>query len=195
MDNIKERREMQVARRLPDLFTVNHYDSVLYVGANQKRQHFLDKFQSAKYNRIVILEAFKDNFEFLEKKFAEEQNHHEDKVQPDICVIHEDIRNFDALGQTFDVIFFWHGIEHLRKAEIEPTLKKLENNCKLVVLGMPYGMYEQGPEYGNPFEEHMSAIYPPFLEKLGYETDVIGAPDTNGSNMLAWKFPICNKGT
>ncbi len=74
------------------------------------------------------------------------------------------------------------------KTEIEPTLKKLEKISKVIVLGLPNGKYEQGPEYGNPFEEHLSTIYFSFLENLGYKTDVLGEPDKEGSNITAWKF-------
>ena len=85
-------------------------------------------------------------------------------------------------------MFFWHGIEHLHQEEIKPTLKKLERMCKVIVLGLPCGIYEQGPEYGNPFEEHLSAIYPEYLQDLGYKTDVLGKPDQRGSNIMAWKI-------
>jgi hypothetical protein len=178
---IQEEREKQVEKNLPELFTTK-YQSVLYIGANQKRQHFVDRFEKSNYNEIVILEVFKENFEFLKTKFNQTTSGIFD-------VIHGDVRDIDKiLKKTFDVVFFWHGIEHLNESEIESILKKLERISKVVVLGLPYGKYEQGPEYGNPFEEHLSAIYPSFLENLGYKTDVLGKPDKKGSNIMAWKF-------
>ena len=84
--------------------------------------------------------------------------------------------------------FFWHEIEYLQEDEIVPVLERLEEISKVVVLGCPHGMYEHGPEYGNPYEEHLSAIYPQFLESLGYATDVVGKADERGSNIMAWKF-------
>ena len=88
----------------------------------------------------------------------------------------------------FDVVFFWHGPEHLQQHQISPTLEKLERVCNhLVVCGMPFGFYEQGPEYGNPFETHQSHIYPPFLEGLGYKTETLGNRDQMGANITAWK--------
>lgn len=175
--NIKEQREEQVARHLPDLFT--GYKSVLYVGANQRRQHFVDMFAKT-YDKIVILEAFDKNCEFLKKKFTD-----------DIFeIIHGDVRNAGKIfeGRRFDVVFFWHGISCLYEKEIASTLSMLEEMCKLVVLGLPHGYYEQRPTYGNVFDQHHSAIYPPFLKELGYVTDVMGGPDVRGSNILAWKF-------
>ena len=89
----------------------------------------------------------------------------------------------------FDVVFFWHGPEHLQERQISPTLEKLELICNhLVVCGMPFGFYEQGPEYGNPFETHQSHIYPPFLEGLGYKTETLGNRDQMGANTTAWKY-------
>ncbi len=178
-DSMQEERAKQVIKNLPELFSTK-YQSVLYVGANQRRQHFVDQFEKVPYEKIVILEVFKDNYEFLKTKFS-------DRTIFDI--INGDVRNIDKiLENTFDIIFYWHGIEHLKQAEIEPTLKKIEKMAKVVILGVPYGKYEQGPEYGNPFEEHLSTIYPSYLENLGYNVDTLGEPDTKGSNVMAWKF-------
>ena len=178
--NSKE-REVQMSQHLPQLFEGQSHRSVLYVGANKKRQHFLDWFERAGYSRIVVLEAFAENAEFLKAEIGGRT--------PGLEVVHGDIRDKDAIpGDAFDVIFFWHGIEHLLEDKIAPVLERLEAISNVVVLGCPHGIYEQGPEYGNPYEEHLSAVYPQFLENLGYTTDVIGKTDERGSNILAWKF-------
>jgi len=179
---IQEEREKCVKKHIPDLFS-GKYRSVLYVGANQKRQHFLENFENSKYDEIVIIEAFHENFEFLKRKFE-----HDSSKQ--YRVIEGDIRDMEKFGlASFDVVFFWHGIEHLPQQDIKPTLKKLEKKSKhLVVLGMPFGKYEQGPEYGNPYEEHVSIIYPSTLQKFGYKTETLGNVDEEGSNITAWKY-------
>jgi hypothetical protein len=179
---IQEEREKSVNRCLPELFS-GKYKSVLYVGANQKRQHFLKNFEQSNYKRIVILEAFSENYKFF-KNLLESK-------RPDLYQVLwgkvQEIEKFSL--KPFDVIFFWHGPEHLPTEQIEPTLKKLESiSNHLVVLGMPFGKYIQGAEYGNPFEEHLSYIYPPFLQKLGYQTETLGKQDVNGSNITAWKY-------
>lgn len=174
-------REECVDRCIPNLFE-GTYSSVLYVGANQKRQHFLTRFEEAGYEKIVIIEAFGENYQFLKERFEAENSPYRvvwGKVQ--------EIKKFH-LG-SFDVVFFWHGPEHLRQDEIVPTLRSLERMCNhLIVCGMPFGFYEQGPEYGNRFEVHQSHIYPPFLEKLGYKTETLGSQDQVGSNITAWKY-------
>ena len=178
--NFKEREE-QMSRNLPGLFKRESYRSVLYVGANKRRQHFLDWFEKAGYLRIVVLEAFRENYEFLRAKF--------DRRTPPYGVAYGDVRNVDSvLKEAFDVAFFWHGPEHLSREEIMPVLESLEGMSRIVVLGCPHGAYKQGPEYGNPYEEHLTAIYPEFLEGLGYGTDVVGEANERGSNIMAWKF-------
>jgi len=71
-DPVQLEREKCVKRCIPELFS-GKYQSVLYVGANQKRQHFLKNFEESNYKRIVILEAFKENFKFLKSKFETKQ--------------------------------------------------------------------------------------------------------------------------
>lgn len=171
--------EEQMSRNLLELFKNGRYRSVLYVGANKRRQHFLDWFEEAGYSRIVVLEAFEENYKFMRAVRS-----------PPCQIVHGDVRRVDDMFAegAFDVSFFWHGPEHLREEEIGPVLGKLEAVSGIVVLGCPYGAYEQGAEYGNPFEEHLSAVYPQFLEECGYSTDVVGKADERDSNMVAWKF-------
>jgi len=182
LDPIQDEREKCVKRCIPDLFS-GKYESVLYVGANQKRQHFLNFFEESNYKRIVILEAFKENYKFLKKKFETKQPNVHQVIWGKV----EEIEKFTL--EPFDVIFFWHGPEHLPQQQIEPTLKMLESiSNHLVILGMPFGKYVQGPEYGNPFEVHLSYIYPSLLHKYDYLTKTLGNQDEKGSNITAWKY-------
>ena len=157
--------------------------SVLYVGANQKRQDFLNHFEESGYRRIVILEAFRENYEFLKERF-------EAKNPDTYQVVWGKVQEIEQLSlEPFDVVFFWHGPEHLQQRQISPTLEKLERICNhLIVCGMPFGFYEQGAEYGNPFETHQSHIYPPFMEGLGYKIETLGNQDQIGANITAWKY-------
>ncbi len=169
--------DMQVRENLSDLFS-GTYKSVLYVGANHLRQHFLSEFVSG-YDRVVVLEIFPRNVAHLKKNYTDKNT----------SIIHGDVR--DAAGLTsgrFDVCFFWHGPEHLGRDEVGTVLRMLESiTDSLVVLGMPYGNYPQGAEYGNKYETHLWDVYPADMERLGYLTHTIGDANDTLSNMMAWK--------
>ena len=180
-DPIFEERKKYVRKYMPDLFS-GKYKSILYVGANPTRQQFLKDFEESGYKRIVILEAFSKNIKFLKEKFERESRHHD--------WINDDVRNIEKLQlSNFDVVFFWHGIEHLPEKDIEPTLKKLEAITKhLIVIGTPWGSYPQHDKYGNTYEIHQTIIYPPMLKQYGYKTETLGKKDDYGSNITAWKY-------
>ena len=170
--------DKQVRDSLPDLFD-GKYKSVLYVGANYLRQHFLPEFVE-QYDHIVVLEIYQNNVKYLKEKYRD----------PKIRIITGDVRDADKMNLgKFDVCFFWHGPEHLHEHETKDILYKLESITKrLIVLGMPYGHYEQGSEYGNDCETHMWDIYPKDMEKLGYSTNTLGEADDTLANMVAWKY-------
>lgn len=172
-----EEKARQVRINIPSLFD-GSCSSVLYVGANSRRQHFLEEF-GERYSRVAVLEIFPDNVAFLRNNF----------VGPQYEIMQGDVRDVKSLfSEKFDVCFFYHGPEHLRREETGGVLGDLESMAnRLVVLGMPYGVYEQGVAYDNPHEVHQWSIYPGDLQKLGYETDTLGAGDDRMSNMIAWK--------
>ena len=179
---VQEEREKFIQKWIPELFS-KKYDSVLYVGANKKRQHFLDLFESTEYSKITILEIFEENVKFLKTKFN----------NPEIySIIQGDVRNLDALNlNKFDVVFFWHGIDLLPKIDIKSTIKKLESiGINLLVLGMPFGSYLKDDTVydNNQNEDHVSPVYPQFLEDLGFQTRTLGPSDEIGSSITAWKF-------
>ena len=170
--------EEQLRAALPDLFTGAH-SSALYVGANRRRQHFLDDL-IASCGRVAILEAFPENAQFLREAFE----------GPGVRVIQGDVRHASGLlaGERFDACFFWHGPEHLGASEAPAVLRGLEAITNhVVVLGMPYGRYYQGDEYRNKYERHLWHIYPDDMHKLGYETSTAGKVDDRMGNMIAWK--------
>ena len=169
--------EEQLRRALPDLFSGAHA-SALYVGANRRRQHFLDDFVAA-CGRVVVLEAYPENARFLREAYE----------GPGVRVVQGDVRNISGLvSERFDASFFWHGPEHLGAGEAPGVLRALESiTDHVVVLGMPYGRYYQGDEYGNAYEKHLWHIYPEDMRRLGYETSTAGKADDRMGNMVAWK--------
>ena len=83
---------------------------------------------------------------------------------------------------------WWHGPEHIREDEIAPTFDKLKLiTKKILIIACPWGIYEQNVIEGNPYEKHLSYLYPEFFENLGWQVDVIGKKDTQNNNLLAWQ--------
>lgn len=105
-------------------------------------------------------------------------------------VVVGDVREVDQLELPhahYDVAFWWHGPSHIPEEDIAPTLEKLEALADLVVLGSPWGRYDQEAVDGNPHQAHASALYPEHYEALGYETAALGKRDVRGSMIIAWK--------
>lgn len=169
---ITEKRKKTLIKMCPDIF---NFKSVLYIGAKDSRSDFLEEFQKSGCE-ITILEIFKPNVEYLKGiPWIHEV------IEGDVCKFFTD--------KKYDVIFWWHGPEHIKKEDINLTIKKLEflsNN--LIVLGCPWGNVPQlKTSDENPFEEHVSFFETGEFEKMGYETDYSGKKDTMGSNIVSIK--------
>lgn len=157
----------------PNLFR-EEYKTVLYIGARESRFDFGNLLGRAGY-KITILEAHQANAIHLNSLGLYE-------------VIHGDITTYDFQKRKFDIVFWWHGPEHIEFDQLENTVKKLESIAsKLVILGCPYGIYEQGELEGNPYEVHKSHHIPHEFICLNYDVIQIGEKDIHGSNITAVK--------
>lgn len=167
---IYENRLKHLVACIPDVFD---YKTVLYVGGGNRLQVF-DEF--VKHNcTIDIVEVFAPNILKLVN------------VKGIRSIFHSDIETFNPKDK-YDVVFFWHGIEHIKKGSVHKLIKKIERyTTKLIVFGCPYGIYEQGAEYGNEFEKHISVWYPDDFPLRGFKCDTIGMKDTKRANLIAWK--------
>ena len=168
----RRNKERQMLRCIPDVL---NYESLLYIGASDKRQQMLELFIRNNY-AYAILEIWQPNVKYLESRFKD--------------VIEGDIRNIDKLGLgPFDIVMWWHGPEHVRENEIAPIFDKLKLITKrILIIACPWGIYEQDAVDGNPYEEHLSCLYPEFFERLGWQVDAIGEKDTLNNNLLAWQI-------
>ncbi len=158
---------------LPALFT--QPGSLLYIGARPDAHSWLPELFLSGHN-ITVLEVWEENLEGL-------------RTDPRISnLILGDVRHL-SIYSTYDYIFWWHGPEHLSYDEIQPTLQKLEARArKLVALACPWGLYPQGAHKGNPYEIHLTSLYPEIFEEWGYEVRTDGKQDEAGSEIVAWKW-------
>jgi len=91
--------------------------------------------------------------------------------------------------KQFDVVFWWHGPEHVEKLELGKVVSGLKKIARrLLVAGCPWGLYEQGEEYGNPHERHVAHLEPEDLIVAGLpHTRTYGVRDTGyPSHITAW---------
>lgn len=158
-----------------------NYKTVLYIGARLERMQIVDSLVAWDYE-IDVLEAYPPNAAELIKWNAKEHWFRR--------IITGDVRDINQLPvePEYDVVMFWHGPEHIDEVALPNLLRTLEGYAgRLIILACPWGIYAQGAAYGNPFEAHISALYPPVFKMLGYDTDTIGSRDRRGSNLIAWK--------
>jgi len=84
---------------------------------------------------------------------------------------------FDRYAERFDLVLFTEVIEHFDKSQGLDTVKLVQQlvtpgGCLLITT--PAAYFEQGPEYGNQFERHLSLWTEHELRELGFETEIVG---------------------
>ncbi len=147
---------------------------VLYVGASTGRHHYADELRQAGAEQIDLLEIYEPNLAYYDGKETFDR------------LIKGDVRDF-VVSDDYDLAFWWHGPEHVELKDLSVALKNLEACAKDVVIGAPWGKTDNPPRDPNPYEPHLTAVYPKHLKEHGYEVSVGGFKDTFASNLMAWK--------
>jgi len=179
--SIELNRILQIDKCVPELWGCKN---ILYIGAHPNRFHFLGKMLECG-QKIDLVEIDEDNC-----AYANGLNCLHKVVQADITQF--PIQGLELGG--YDGVLWSHGLSLLTKEMMSPVLGYLETMAnKCCVILVPWGKYAYSEEqlkietYPN-----ITALYPPDFIKLGYATDVLGARDTVGSNLLAWKQVVPN---
>lgn len=149
----RERTVCEVLKQLQ----ISSFINVGFHNWEDRRRHWW--IEICKHNNIdwTIVEVFEGNvIDTIQKGCPEDK------------IIHMNIKNVNDLPDS-DCLMFWHGPEHLLKSEFLEILPELENKYKNLIFGMPFGEEPQGPVYGNPHEEHVSAWEPIEWQELGYK--------------------------
>jgi hypothetical protein len=112
---------------------------------------------------------------------ARASNVHDDYILANL--IETDIDELSGLIEAkfgfrkFDLVTAYGVIEHVPKDEGWKLLKKCEAlSDKFVLFETPNGFVEQGPEFGNPFQRHLSGWYANDFRGLGFT--VLGTSGT-----------------
>jgi len=171
-------RTASIMRMVPGLFIKNYYKSILNIGAGPNRFDYSDEFKQAGYD-VTVMEYYQDNCDNLKISMPWLKN-----------IICGDVKNIN-LSEKYDVVFWWHGPEHLLSDDISPTVMNLERLCnKVIILGCPWGEYKTecgGPTDYNPAGHNSHNDYQIF-ENIGYSVECLGSKDVHGSNITAVKY-------
>lgn len=159
---------------------------VLYIGGAPGRIQLVRALKEP--HQIFLLEAYRPNLDAIMQEDAQLD-------QPNFCgyhcgnVVSMGLREMQNIFGHIDHVVWWHGPEHIERFELRSTLRTLEALADdSIVLGCPYGVFEQGAVGENHFEIHRSHFYPGDLEAYGYSTVTIGERDGGpDSCLIAWK--------
>jgi len=172
-----ELRLNQLREKVPELF--NEPRTVLYVGAMKKQHQCVEELKEAGCT-ITLLELVEGNCEYYEGKGIFDH------------IICGDVREVDQhfTPDSFDVVLWWHGPEHVDRKDVEPSVAKLEKIAtKLVVLASPWGKTRKWT-YSIIGREHLSALYVDDYLNMGFNVATLGEADRwrKGTQLLAWKW-------
>jgi hypothetical protein len=95
-------------------------------------------------------------------------------------------------GKKPDAVLILDLIEHLPKAMGFELLARCQDLCgKYVLVQTPNGFLEQGPEYGNEHQRHLSGWFAHDFEGLGYSVcGALGMKCLHGyAGNFKWKLP------
>lgn len=164
----------QLQTHLPELW--EGAKDILYVGANRNRAHYAKELADVG-NTVDLLEIDPGNCD-----------HWRHKPDKPFRFCHDgDVRTWQ--GKLHDVVFWWHGPEHIQAEELDNALSNIESLTRpggLIVLGCPWG---QGFD-GNPIsiaDRHKSEWDIEDFTSRGYDVQVNGVKDSDHNSLIAWK--------
>lgn len=149
---------------------------LLYIGARPDACSWLTELHQAG-NEITVLEVWADNLTGFSG---------DERIAHFLCYEVQSVYN---LGDHYDYVWWWHGPEHVRPYEFANILYSLIGMTDLIAVAAPWGKYEQGTAYGNPYEKHLWSVYPDKLERYGMATKTDGEVDKPGSEVVGvWRL-------
>lgn len=190
-DPLTKERDKQLLRCIPDIYD---HKTLLHIGAQMKGSWPIfrdgDVFEALGY-KIDILEIWPPNVAALQRLNKNGHKFRNKEKGPGAfrTIIEGDVSNPDHLGmlRRYDVIMYWHGPEHIPEDKIQQTLTRLfMKTLKILAISTPCGNHQRTQEH-NPYEEHLSTLYPALFEGLGFETDLVGECGQPGNNLMAWR--------
>lgn len=151
------------------------HERALYVGAKVWRGRLPTGLEVLRRHsrRVECVEAWRPNVEDLRSTRWFDAVHHGDF-------------HGTSATSTYDLVFWWHGPEHLWFFDAIAALGSGSGKHDIVVA-CPWGTSPQGDVGGNPYEVHRSSLLPEDFDRLGYSVSVFGGRDARRSQILAWR--------
>lgn len=132
--------------------------SVLNIGYRNGSDPTIKNACEASGKTFTVLEVFPDNCKTMRDQGM-------DVIEMNVLDIH-------SMNRMFDAIIWLHGPEHITWDQFVLCRKDIESKAnKLVIYQAPVGEYPQGVLYNNPYEQHVSILYPELFEELGYSVE------------------------
>jgi hypothetical protein len=113
----------------------------------------------------IGMDAFPEAIQLARRRKLHDHYIQADILEPDFGEVLERV---NAIGRV-DLVSLYGVIEHLPKSKGYEILERCEQlTAKYVILETPNGFLEQGPEFGNQFQRHLSGWYIQDFEGRGY---------------------------
>jgi glycosyltransferase involved in cell wall biosynthesis len=186
-DGCSAERIHHLRLRVPDVF---QYRTALYIGAS-RREHALVPTLCLTGYAVDVVEVWVPYLEELRALNAN-QRYFREILQGDVRSLNRAIGN-----RRYDVVFWWHGPEHVRPEELPGALAQMERAAlRLAVIGTTHGKMVNGPVDGNPANEQQWAPTPEAFTALGWEASSTWPKPHPASHLVAWKrmARVCRNG-
>lgn len=94
-------------------------------------------------------------------------------------------------GTRFDMVTMFDVVEHVPKRLGFELLEQCEKlTGKYIVVGTPNGFLEQGPEFGNEYQRHLSGWFSHDFQGLGYTVYGVGGMKAFHGYAGTYRWPL-----
>lgn len=147
--------------------------TVLNIGYRHDSDPTIMNYLLSRNKKWTVLEIFQPNVDTM--------------LQYGIDAFCMNVLDIATLDKTYDAIIWLHGPEHITWDQFLNVRHDIEKKANVLTLYQtPLGEYPQGELYDNPYEKHVSSLYPEMFSKLGY--DVLDHSPYGEPTFSAWKY-------
>ena len=155
--------------------------SLLHVGEQMREgwEFWPDWFRARGIEHIDVVEIYPPHVEKLRAVGGWRHVYHDDVRKPTSAIL-----------DPVDVVFWWHGPEHLLHEEFDPAIRTIMSKWhpRLIIVGTPWGIYDNSSDkWDNPAAYHISTWYPHEFNRMGWHAVTDGPKDIHSGHITAWR--------